>query len=77
VTTQSAHPQPAAGPTRPTPAGLSSRALAGRHSAAPGAELAAVHGTYSLDQAGEAIKQLETRAVRGKVLLQVREETGR
>src|SRR5699024_10964591 len=33
-----------------------------------------VHGTYPLEQAGEAIKQLETRAVRGKVLLEVKKE---
>ena len=33
-----------------------------------------VHGTYTLEQAGEAIKELETRSVHGKVLLQVREE---
>ena len=33
-----------------------------------------IHATLPLEQAGEAIKQLETRAVRGKVLLQVRAE---
>lgn len=33
-----------------------------------------IHGTYTLDAAGEAIQQLETRAVRGKVLLEVSKE---
>lgn len=33
-----------------------------------------IHGTYPLAQAGEAIKQLETRTVRGKVLLDVTKE---
>ncbi|SLM95463.1 NADPH:quinone oxidoreductase family protein [Brevibacterium yomogidense] len=33
-----------------------------------------IHGTFTLEQAGDAIKELETRAVRGKVLLQVKEE---
>jgi NADPH2:quinone reductase len=33
-----------------------------------------VHATFPLEQATEAIRQLETRAVRGKVLLQVKAE---
>ncbi|QBI52923.1 RNA polymerase sigma factor [Streptomonospora litoralis] len=41
MTTQSAHSGSAAHPVRPVAPGQSSRAMAGRHSAAPGAELAA------------------------------------
>ncbi|WP_029088134.1 NADPH:quinone oxidoreductase family protein [Brevibacterium album] len=35
-----------------------------------------IHGVYPLESAAEAIRQLETRAVRGKVLLEVRAESG-